>query len=248
MRGRVQRHNQRVKKLLVVLLAAGSALAQISPRPVDAIVPVAGSTHGQSGANFKTELQLHNPTEIQMTGWIVFQPAGQLTRYELAPHATLSFGDVVAELGATGLGSLDILVDHGTLPTAVARAYDDQPRGTTGVSLPVIPGSDALGRGDVVTLITARDLVRYRFNIGVRALDAGVTLDITVYSPSGAKRHTRSLTLEPNNFLQQPGASFAGIALDPDDAIEVEIASGTAIVYATTVDNQTNDSSFQLAK
>jgi hypothetical protein len=248
MGGRVQRHNQRVKKLALAVLLSCSAFAQISQKPPDAIVPVAGSLPGQNGAFFRTELQMHNATGVQQTGWIVFRPAGNLRRYDLAPHATLSFADVVSELGATGLGSLDILVDKGALPVVIARAYDDQPTGTTGVSLPVVRGSEALLHGTSVTLIAPSDGVRYRFNAGVRALESGATLAIDVRASSGVSRATRTVTLEADEFVQQPGSSLAGIPLAPDDALEIEIVAGSAIIYATTVDNLTNDSSLQLAR
>ena len=237
-----------MKKLALVLALTVPVFGQFSQKPPDAIVPVAGSLPGQNGAFFRTELQLHNATEGQETGWIVFQPAGNLRRYDLAPHATVSFPDVVADLGASGLGSIDILVDKGRLPVAVARAYDDQPTGTTGVSLPVVRGDEALIHGTTTTVISPSFPVLYRFNVGVRALESGVTLAIDVRSSAGNTRATRTITLEANEFVQQPGSSLAGITLDADDALEIEIVAGSAIIYATTVDNLTNDSSLQLAR
>jgi hypothetical protein len=236
-----------VRKLTLLLVLACSVSAQISVKPPDAILPVVGSTRGQSNANFKTELQLANGSDVTMAGFIVLRPQLVARRYSLAPHTTLSFSDVVADLGATGLGSIDFLVDNGPVPTIVARAYDDQPEGTTGVTVPAVPIASVLGGVDKATLIVPRDLVRYRFNIGVRTLANGATLGVTVRSAAGAERHQRILTFDENHFEQQPGDVFAGIALQADDSIEVRIIAGSAIVYATTVDNRTNDSSIQIA-
>jgi hypothetical protein len=122
----------------ILVLLAATASAQVSPRPPEAVVPVVGSTEGQANAHFKTELQLSNPAGNVAAGFLVLRPQGIALRYELAPHATLAFEDVVAEIGATGLASLDVLVDRGSLPVVVARAYDDQPGGTTGLSVPLI--------------------------------------------------------------------------------------------------------------
>jgi hypothetical protein len=237
-----------VKKLALVLLLATTAHAQISPRPADAIVPVVGSTRGQSNANFKTELQLANPTDVVMEGWLFLRPQNAVLRYALEPHTTRAFADVVAEMGATGLGSLDVLIERGPLPAVVARAYDDQPSGTTGATVPAVPAASILARTDAAALIVPRDLTRYRFNVGVRALDSGATLNVTVHSSAGAQRFFRSLTLPANHFEQQPGNVFAGIALEPNDAIEIELVTGAAIVYGSTVDHATNDSSLQVLR
>ena len=233
--------------LLLVLLAS-PAQAQFSLEPADGIVPVVGSTRGASNANFKTELQLHNAGTTTATGWLVFIPHGGIQRYELAPHATLAFEDVIGAMSTTGLGSLDVIVDTGDLPTVVARAYDDQTTGTTGVSVPLIRPAEVLTSGDVRILLVPRDLARFRFNIGVRTLEQGATIELAIRNAAGTQRHFRAVTLAANAFQQQPADLFAGIALHAHDAIEVRLDAGSAIVYATTVDNQTNDSALQVLR
>jgi hypothetical protein len=238
-----------VRKLAAIALLLAPALhAQFSPKPPDAVVPVVGSIRGLAGSNFKTELQLTNPGGTRMEGWIVLQPDVIARRYELAPRATLSFADVVSDLGTTGLLSLDIYADHGAVPTVVARAYDDQPDGTTGVTVPAVRTDEVLARNDVAALIVPRDLTLYRFNIGVRALDTGATIQFAVRDAAGNERHYFDLTLSANQFLQRAGDLLAGTPLRADDSIEVKIAAGSAIVYATTVDNRTNDSSIQVLR
>jgi hypothetical protein len=237
-----------MKHLLFLIAAAPLALAQVSQKPADAIVPVVGSTQGQSDASFKTELQLTNTRDVASSGWLIYRPAGLVKRYELAAFATLSFADVVGEMGGSGLGSLDVLVDAGSLPAIVARAYDDQPTGTTGVSVPAVAIDSVLLSGDRAVLIAPRDLVRYRFNVGVRAIESGATLEIIVRNASGTTRNARSFSLGEHAFLQQPGSDVAGIALQSDDSIDVRIAAGSAIVYATTVDNVTNDGAIQVLR
>lgn len=235
--------------LATLVLAAPAALAQISLKPADAVIPVVGSTRGASNANFRTELQMTNTSDSVVSGWLYLRPQALVRRYELPPRATLSFDDVVAEMGGSGLGSLDILADRERLPAIVVRAYDDQPSGTTGVTVPAVPAADVLIGDTTGTLIVPRGLgARYRFNIGVRALDNGATLHLIVRSAAGTERHRRAITLESHHFEQRPGDAFAGIPLQPNDSIEVQFATGSAIVYATTVDNATNDSSIQLLR
>ncbi|HEY0371241.1 MAG TPA: hypothetical protein VGD79_04535 [Thermoanaerobaculia bacterium] len=235
-----------MKIALLSLVLAPTLLAQISPRPADAIVPIVGSTRGQSNANFKTELQLTNPSDVVIAGWLYLRPQGAVQHYELPPHTTISFADIVAELGATGLGSLDILVERGRIPTLVARAYDDQPDGTTGATIPLVRTESILARNDFGSLIAPRDLTRYRFNIGVRAMESGASLEIVVRSADGTERNRRVADYTEHQFEQVPGNTFAGIALTADDALEVIVRAGSAIVYGSTVDNATNDSSVQI--
>ena len=235
-----------MKTLMLAFLIAPSLFAQLSPKPADAIVPVVGSTRGQSNANFKTELQMNNASDAIMSGWLYLRPQGTVLRYELQPHTTISFADIVAEMGVSGLGSLDILVERGRIPSIVARAYDDQPSGTTGATIPVVAANAILARNDFAALIAPRDLTRYRFNIGVRALDTGATLEIVVRAASGAERHRRTVEYAEHHFEQTSASAFAGTALNADDAIEVIVREGAAIVYGSTVDNATNDSSVQI--
>jgi hypothetical protein len=232
----------------VFLLLGASASAQISPKPADGILPVVGSTRGLSSSNFKTELQLSNGSDARMTGWLVLHPHEIVARYDLEPRTTVAWADFVGSLDADGLGSLDLLIDTGRLPTVVARAYDDQPTGTNGVTVPLVPAAAVLSRNDSGVLLAPRDLERFRFNVGARALDTGAEIELVLRGADGVERHRETRTLEKNHFEQQRGDLFAGASLAPNDSLEVRILSGAAILYATTVDNQTNDSAIQVLR
>lgn len=197
---------------------------------------------------FRTELQLANPRTSAIGGWFVLRPHGIFLRYDIPARGVLTFEDVVASMGASGLGSLDILADAGVIPTVVARAWDDQPAGSTGVGVPLVPVASALGREDAGLLIVPRDLTRHRFNVGVRALSSGASMNIILRSADGTQRHARALTLDEDAFAQQPAEMFAGAPLAPSDTIEIAITAGSAIIYATTVDNRTNDGTLQILR
>ena len=246
---------------LIVILAAiittlAPASAQILPGEARAIVPVVGSTQGAFGANFKTELQLHNGGAGTMTGSLVFRKAGQpgtdsdpSLAYELAPFETQFFADVVAQMGGDGLGSLDIIPDTGSrLPTAVFRAFDDKDEaGTTGVTVPMVLVSKALTAGRSAALIVPADLVRFRFNIGVRSLSDGAILNVKLYNADGSLAEDLGERGYPGNYFEQRSASaFLGVEPQPDQSVLITVVSGRAIVYGTTTDNVTNDGSVQL--
>lgn len=240
---------------LVLVILTVPIAAQISERAADVIVPIVGSTRGQAGSNFRTALQLTNASEQRMAGWLIFHPhakEGSATdpaiRYDLPAGATVGYPDVIEALGATGFGSLDVLADTVGVPTVVARAFDDQVEGTKGVTVPAIPSADVLGRNDDDAIIAPQDLVHFRFNIGVRTLPTGATLNIITRNSAGVERHRHQVEYAATYFEQQPADVFAGIALQPNDSILIEVVAGAAIVYGTTVDNRTNDSAMQVLR
>lgn len=233
----------------VLCLAAAPAFAQPAPDAA-AILPVVGSTGGAHGANFKTQLQMSNRTPDVTSGWLRYRPAAKAAevlelRFDLGAHATIAWDDVVAAFERTGLGSMDVVLDEGELPLIVARAYDDQEAGTTGATIePRLP-DQALQRGERATLIVPPDRGAFRYNIGVRTLDAGAALRLTVRSQAGIERHVAQLTFEPHWFEQRAADQVAGTVLLPNESISIEVLNGSVIVYGTTVDNRTNDSSIQ---
>jgi len=238
---------------LAVFLCAGSLLAQ-APADVSAVLPVVGSTGGAFGSHFKTQLQMNNRSEERMTGMLVYHPQGAeaaagdpVMHYDLAPHATRAFEDVVADLGRTGLGTIDVVVETGELPTIVARAYDDQENGTTGATITMMTPDEALSAGESGSLIVPANREKFRFNVGVRTLSEGATIRVIVRSQSGIERlNSGEIALPANWFVQRPGEAFAGTALLANESIGIEVIRGSVIVYGTTVDNKTNDSSIQI--
>jgi hypothetical protein len=237
---------------LMAVFCPGAADASVQP---DAVIVVAASTPGGFGANFRTALQLTNPGDEPISGWIAYSPQGTpfpaaapAVRYELAPHATYSIDDVVASLGSSGLGTLDFRIESGGLPVVVARAYDDQgERGTTGVVVPLMLPLDAHPAGRSATLLAPQESVNYRFNIGVRTFGAGAALRFVVRNAAGVERHSATREFPENYFEQRPAAEMTGTPIAAGDSVSIEVASGSAIVYGTTTDNRTNDSSLQVA-
>lgn len=238
--------------LLVVFLSV-PALADT----LRGVIPVAGSTGGAFGSNFRTSLQLSNRTDKVQTGKLVFHPAGVSATpddpsmpYVLEPYQTTSYDDVVGAMGATGLGSIDLLVEAGGVPAIVARAYDDQGEaGTVGTGIELVATADALARDDTATLLVPRDLERFRFNIGVRTLGAGGAVHVKVFDAAGVQQaEVGPLVFGPDYFVQRPASEFlGGVVLRASDSIAITVVEGDAIVYGTVTDNTTNDPSIHIA-
>jgi hypothetical protein len=228
------------------------------------VIPVVGSNPGAYGAQFKTEMQFLNPySSGTITCKLTLHAAGtagssaDTTRLvQLDPHEVFSTSDVVAAMGQTGLGSLDVSVAAGeNLPVILTRVYNDAGAdGTSSLTEQPVPTTDSitgsmlLGRGVTGFLVTPRDPLRTRFNVGIRTLFSGATISVTVRDSYGVTVRTVSHTFTANYFVQMDGATFLGGPVGGDQSVQVSISSGSAIVYGSSTDNTTNDPAIEFVR
>ncbi|HMC69012.1 MAG TPA: hypothetical protein VKJ07_07655, partial [Mycobacteriales bacterium] len=233
-----------------------TAVAQAPPMKFLAVV---GSTPGSFGSFFKTSLQLYNPKSSAVSGKIIFHtqgatgsPGDPSLAYSIAPGKTLSFNDLLPAMGvASGLGSADLAADiNSALPVALARVFNDAgASGTTGLSEDVLASDEALSQGKSGALLAPADLQKFRLNIGVRTLDQGVTMTVTVRDKDGNVVKSLTKTFAPTFFAQVGSANFLdGLALSGGETISFDVTAGSAFVYGSTTDNITNDPSVQFAR
>jgi hypothetical protein len=221
------------------------------------IIPAAGALPGAT-AFFRTSLQLLNATPTSITGKLVFHKQGQSAAagdpslpFTIATNQTTTFSDVITSLGASGLGSLDIVTNGGAVPIASARVFSDGGTlGTSGFSEEGVSPNDALDFFSRGILLTPADFANFRMNVGVRTLDAGATLAITTYDSGGSIRGTRTVTYPANYFDQVPVATFTGVSTVPVNGwilINISTFGGRAFVYSSIIDSKTSDSTFRMA-
>jgi len=217
-------------------------------------LPVVGSLPGNFGATFRTSLKILNPSTSNLSGRLVFHPAGQPASdgdpsmgYSLAPGQSFAWHDVVAAMGLSGLGSTDVTGAWIT-PTVVTRIFDDAgDAGTTGFTEPLFL-AEPQGVPPIPSLVghlLLPDLGRYRYNVGVRILQAPVDVTVDVLDPGGTVLHTATRTYTQNTLQQTSADDFAGVPLENDQNLRVTVSPFYAIVYGATVDNVTNDPSAQ---
>ena len=221
------------------------------------IVPAAGATQGV-GAFFRTAMQLTNPdSSSNSIGRLVYHPQGRpagtndsSAQFNIPPNGTTYFSDVVTQMGLSGLGSMDVQMTQGPLPVITTRVFADNGiAGTLGFTEDTIPPDHAIPFGGYGYLSLPADLVNFRTNIGVRSLGDGATLFVT-YIDAGGHRTGSSITKTyPANYFEQiPVADFLGTnGYAPNSSIEIYVNAGSAIVYASTTDNRTQDSSIKIA-
>ena len=228
--------------------------ASADPTDVVTVLPVAGALQGSNGSFFRTSMQITNTDIGPNSGTIVYHPAGAVASpsdpskpFSVGPEQTISFPDIAASLGQSGLGSIDI-VTTGQPVEVSARIFNDLgDSGTLGFTEEGIHPLDALTTGQFGRLRIPSDVTNYRMNVGIRTLNP-TTLRITQYTASGASAGTATKTYPANYFEQTTAQTFLNVAsLTPDGSFDVFVFSGRAIVYATVTDNRTNDSSMAIA-
>ncbi|MFA6959032.1 MAG: fibronectin type III domain-containing protein [Thermoanaerobaculia bacterium] len=257
---RVRARNQEgTCNIVTAYSTAVSVLVSAVPLPVTRVLPVAGSLPGGFGSYFKTSLALYNPRDVAATGKLVFHPAGAQgssndpsLSYTLAPLQTVFHADLLPAMGvATGLGSIDLVADPSTPSlVALARVFNDAGElGTTGFTEEALALGDALGAGTAGVLIAPSDVRKFRLNLGVRTLEAGATMTITVRDTAGATVKSVTTSFGPTSFTQVASSVMLdGYALAGGESITFQVTSGSAFVYGATTDNTTNDPSVQLAR
>ena len=221
------------------------------------ILPVVGSTPGVGGSFFRTSLQLHNPTAAAISGRVVFHSSGltgsgsdPALSYSLSPGQTQSIADLLPAIERSGLGSADVEVTSGAVPATTVRVFNDAgAAGTTGFTEDAMRPEEALQPGSSGVLLLPADLTLFRFNMGVRTLEAGAAATFTLRDASGAVVATGSRTFSATYHEQQSASAFLGVSTLPaGGSISIAVTSGAAIFYGATVDNTTGDPSFQIAR
>jgi hypothetical protein len=215
------------------------------------VLPVVGSTRGQNNAQFKTSLRL-GPAITSSSGKIVFHPAGRAGSdddpsipYRVERGQTLQFDDIVASLGQSGIGSLDIIqnfpyvnAETSLLPVE-ARLFNEGAGGTYGAfEAPVLP-ADAYRPIDWNVFVPSS---RFRVNIGIRTLTQA---HVTFFLIAASGGITEKIVDFPADyvFLQAADQFFGQQSVNPGDTIVINIAGDDviAIPFHTFTDNSTND-------
>jgi len=247
--------------------SSGSPLALSGSGPaateqVRGFIPVVGSTAGGLGSNFKTSMQLlygAPGSTGSITGKLVFHPAGATgsatdptLTYTVAAGQVVTFPDVVAAFGRSGLGSVDLIASPAaTKPVIITRVFNDLGAlGSAGLTEEVIDPADprVIQTGFTAFLVTPVDPTKTRFNIGVRTGSSGATLTAVLRDTNGTALKTVSKTYLPNFFEQVDSTSFfTGTVIGANQSIAITVTSGSAIVYGSTTDNTTNDPNIQFA-
>ncbi len=221
------------------------------------VISVVGSVTGFQNAPFGTTIQLYNPYDVVLSGYLVYHPEGTPASvddpsqlYIIPPGETLVYQDVLESMGLAGegIGSLDLITEpNEELPYALVRIYTDGGEsGTSGTIEPMILPSQALMKDETGLILGSHDAAAYRLNVGVRSLAAGATLRFVLRNQVGVEMASVTKAFEPDLFMQYSAEMLFGVPLNDSDVIEVHVDAGSAIAYGTINDNISNDPAFEL--
>jgi hypothetical protein len=219
-----------------------------------AVVPIAGSTRGANGALFRTQVEMTS-TFSDQRGRIIFRPAGQppsdsdpSVPYEFDGNGQNTvWRDVVAAMGASGIGSLEIIPDDSgsaIIPTTRIRLFHDGANGTFGTyTSPVYP-FDYLVPVSLAVQIPDDDDVRV--NVGFRALVGDVAVKAILYDVNGRIRRFHDFTIPSGTMVMNPVETVLAGQVFPGERI-VFLPAAAVVPFYTITDNRSNDPALFIA-
>jgi hypothetical protein len=223
----------------------------------DAVLTVAGSAAGLNGSNFRTSMQIANPSRAAVSVAFAFVPAGKsgddapINRaYDIPPYETVTIADIGTEFGVTGLGSIDVYTIQGPLPLITSRIFNDLGEaGTLGFTQEPVRTRQMLVPFQTGHFTTPADPVRFRMNVGIRTLDEPARISVRSYNATFTEATNFVVKDYPSNYFEQVSLqTFVGATPYPGGTVEIMVEQGAVSIYASTTDNKTNDSSVVFVK
>ncbi len=215
------------------------------------IIPVAGSATGANGSVFRTSAQLSNPGETEISGTIVFHPAGveaslsdPRMAYRLAPYESQALPDVMATIGASGVGSLEIVPEIGATPPSAFRIAN----GESAFVVPAVEPGDIMTSGMHSAIKMPADTARFRTNVGIRTFGEGATIWVCMHEPDGSYIRGFTRYFAASSLVQVPVAELMGGEVTAGQMVMFTVNAGSAVVFASTIENAGTGMSLQIVR
>ncbi|HPC82152.1 MAG TPA: PKD domain-containing protein [Thermoanaerobaculaceae bacterium] len=234
----------------------------VSP-PVGQVLYVLAAAHlsGLAGTNWRTDLEVHNPTAAAVTFRLELLKRDQENSQPQSVTRTLAAGqserfvDVLDTVFRfSGAATLRVTPTSGRL-LVTSRTYNDQPGGTYGQFIPAAAVAEAIAFGQPARLVQLAQATSttsgFRTNVGfVNITGATLALDASLRGSDGTLLGTKSWTLRPYEF-KQVDRVFSGLA--PGDVegyvvLTTPTVNGAFLAYASVIDNRSGDPVFVPAR
>ena len=212
------------------------------------IFPVIGRFPGAGGTQWQTDVFIANPGTPTYELTLRFYPSGeavQVRTITMTPFSVTTLTDICLNtFGRANTGGM-LELDAGVItPEARARIYNvGNPAGQFGQGVPGI-GYGRLSRQAFLYGLSTTSA--NRLNVGVaNPNDAPVVVSILVNDHTGANVHSRSVTVQPHQFVQFNDIA-ATFGIPPQDGLVVNMNTSGALIYgyASEVRNDTGDAVF----
>lgn len=230
------------------------------PGTVSRAIPVIGHLEGANGAQFRTDLYLHNPREgsryVILTARKWDAPAVQHVRWVLLyGRETRVVRDVLKSLfGLSGVARLGYSSLEGTPGEGVrvtSRTYSVDASGATyGCLVPPLNGFQIGTAGDRLEILGVSAGVGFRTNIGLVDLadntQRNPIVRISIIGDRGVVLDTMTAAVPARGGIQLNDIfRTRGVKPPPAALLVVDVLEGQQIAaYATLTDNVTNDPTY----
>ncbi|HPW56369.1 MAG: SUMF1/EgtB/PvdO family nonheme iron enzyme [Thermoanaerobaculaceae bacterium] len=240
------------------LLSEWSETAAVTiEAPVGQRLYVLAAAHlsGLAGTNWRTDLEVHNPTSAAATFTIELlkrdqqNTAPQNVIRTLAAGQSERFADVLDTLfGFSGAATLRLTPTTGQL-MVTSRTYNNQPAGTYGQFIPAAAASEAVPFGQPARLVQLSQATSqsegFRTNLGfVNTTGMTITIDCRLFRADSVLLGSQSFQLRPHEFKQIDKVFTRVTAAEVADGYAV-LSTGTVdgafLAYASVIDNRSGD-------
>jgi PKD repeat protein len=222
-----------------------------SPGANVVIVSAVAHSKGASGANWVSDVVLHNPGTAAASANVYFLKKGQDNtglygrKVPVAAGTSVLLADLVLAMFGESNTSGALLIGSDTRLQVTSRTYNSAASGTFGQFIDGYPIAQAVGSGEEVRLIMLTRTADYRTNVGfANATGSELAVQVNFFGASGTSLGARSLSVPPYGYLQDDDTfAKAGVA-SSDDAYAVITSPTTGakyFTYASVIDNRTND-------
>ncbi len=208
-------------------------------------VPVVTRGPGANGAEWRSSLGVLNPGSAPATVQGKLHQSGGVAFATVVIPAggQAALPDIVAALGASGSGPLEVVSDQPVVVTS--RTYDQGAAGTVGQGYDSAAPADGLAAGQSAWLPQLVQNAAFRTNIEITNTGADpASVTVALFDGSGAPLASYDVGLDPGQWAQQNKAFFgyAGQTALDNGYAKVTVNSGAGIVAtAAVIDNVTND-------
>jgi hypothetical protein len=215
------------------------------------LIPVAGSTRGANGAAFRTSAQFNNPSDAEISGVIVFHPAGvqagendPRASYRLAPYESQSIEDVMANIGVSGVGSLEIIPESGPAPASLFSIHS----GASSVVVPAVGMDNLITTGAQSAVKVPAEMNHYRVNVGVRTLTEGAKIWFCHHKADGTYLGGLDREFPPNYGIQMSAADLLGVEITAEEMLMYTVKGGSAVIFVSILENNGAGSTLQVVR
>ncbi len=248
----------RIAFIVVISLLAATVVPASGPGHLEGYVPTAANVDGRFGSVWTTDLWIYHQGASTIHLW--FNPSdGDNNEVEsvvltLENPVTVLTNVVGATFAADGVGSIHYLADGPVVVTSRTWTSTD-PAGSYGQTIAGVPVSDAAypdagQAGALRMLVDQRS--GFRTNLGLTNMTGvSATIEVEIFTADGAAAPGNSslaVEIQPygmtqiNDLLARlPPGERAGLIVRAG----VTSGEGAVLAYVSTVDNATNDASYQ---